>query len=67
MMEAARTMGFAARFVTSYIYVPDRDGPIGSEAALLMPGVKFTCRDRVGSNSTPPTELWATEISFEWR
>jgi Transglutaminase-like superfamily len=27
MMEAARTMGFAARFVTGYIYVPDRDGP----------------------------------------
>jgi transglutaminase-like putative cysteine protease len=27
MMEAARLMGFAARFVTGYIYVPDRDGP----------------------------------------
>jgi transglutaminase-like putative cysteine protease len=27
MMEAARSMGFAARFVTGYIYVPDRDGP----------------------------------------
>jgi transglutaminase-like putative cysteine protease len=27
MMEAARPMGFAARFVTGYIYVPDRDGP----------------------------------------
>ena len=27
MMEAARTLGFAARFVTGYIYVPDRDGP----------------------------------------
>jgi transglutaminase-like putative cysteine protease len=27
MMEAARTMRFAARFVTGYIYVPDRDGP----------------------------------------
>ncbi len=26
MMEAARSMGFAARFVTGYIYVPDRDG-----------------------------------------
>jgi transglutaminase-like putative cysteine protease len=26
-MEAARSMGFAARFVTGYIYVPDRDGP----------------------------------------
>ncbi len=27
MMEAARTLGFAARFVTGYVYVPDRDGP----------------------------------------
>jgi transglutaminase-like putative cysteine protease len=26
MMEAARSLGFAARFVTGYIYVPDRDG-----------------------------------------
>ena len=25
MMEAARSLGFAARFVTGYIYVPDRD------------------------------------------
>lgn len=28
MMEAARTLGFAARFVTGYVYVPDRDGPV---------------------------------------
>ena len=28
MMEAARVLGFAARFVTGYVYVPDRDGPI---------------------------------------
>jgi transglutaminase-like putative cysteine protease len=27
MMEAARSLGFAARFITGYIYVPDRDGP----------------------------------------
>ncbi|WGF90467.1 transglutaminase family protein [Marinivivus vitaminiproducens] len=26
MMEAVRSLGFAARFVTGYIYVPDRDG-----------------------------------------
>ncbi|WP_425628005.1 transglutaminase family protein [Agrobacterium tumefaciens] len=26
MMEAARSLGFAAKFVTGYIYVPDRDG-----------------------------------------
>ena len=27
MMEAARSLSFAARFVTGYVYVPDRDGP----------------------------------------
>jgi len=27
MMEAARMLGFAARFVTGYLYVPDRDAP----------------------------------------
>jgi transglutaminase-like putative cysteine protease len=27
MMEAARTLGLAARFVSGYIYVPDRDSP----------------------------------------
>jgi transglutaminase-like putative cysteine protease len=27
MMEAARSLGFAVRFVIGYIYVPDRDGP----------------------------------------
>jgi transglutaminase-like putative cysteine protease len=26
MMEAVRSLGFAARFVTGYIFVPDRDG-----------------------------------------
>jgi transglutaminase-like putative cysteine protease len=28
MMEAARSLGFAARFVTGYVYVPNRDGPV---------------------------------------
>jgi len=27
MMEAARSLGFAARFITGYVYVPARDGP----------------------------------------
>ncbi|MBB3393110.1 transglutaminase-like putative cysteine protease [Rhizobium sp. BK275] len=28
MMEATRSLGFAARFVTGYVYVPDRDGSV---------------------------------------
>jgi transglutaminase-like putative cysteine protease len=28
MMEAARSLGFAARFVTGYLYVAKRDGPV---------------------------------------
>jgi transglutaminase-like putative cysteine protease len=28
MMEAARSLGFAARFVTGYVYVPHRDGSV---------------------------------------
>jgi transglutaminase-like putative cysteine protease len=28
MMEAARSLGFAARFVTGYIFEPGRDGPL---------------------------------------
>ena len=27
MMEAARSLGFAARFITGYVYVPERDSP----------------------------------------
>jgi hypothetical protein len=27
MMEAARSLGFAARCLTGYVYVPERDGP----------------------------------------
>jgi transglutaminase-like putative cysteine protease len=45
MMEAVRSLGFAARFVTGYIYVPGRDGPAtlggGSTHAwcqVYMPG-----------------------------
>ena len=33
MMEAARCMGLAARFVSGYIYVPSRDRPSASQGA----------------------------------
>jgi transglutaminase-like putative cysteine protease len=63
MMEAARSLGFAARFVTGYIYVPDRDGPVrfGGED-LPMRGAKSTYPVRAGLNSTRPTASSATEI-----
>jgi transglutaminase-like putative cysteine protease len=45
MMEAARSLGFAARFITGYVYVPARDGPVrlggGSThawCAIYVPG-----------------------------
>src|SRR5260370_41761113 len=40
MMEAARALGFAARFVTGYVYVPKRDGPLrlgGSSPHACLP------------------------------
>ena len=38
MMEAARCMGLAARFVTGYIYVPSRDRPLTSQGAEYRGG-----------------------------
>lgn len=53
MIEAARSLGFAARFVTGYIYVPDRDGPawLGGEPPCMVPdlGPRFRL-DRVRSD-----------------
>ena len=61
MMEAARSLGFAARFVTGYIYVPDRDGPIrlggGSTHAwcqIYLPGsgwIEFDPTNGIVGNS----------------
>ncbi|MBY5460988.1 transglutaminase family protein [Rhizobium beringeri] len=49
MMEAARILGLAARFVTGYVYVPDRDGSTvlggGSTHAwcqIYLPGAGWT-------------------------
>ena len=51
MMEGARSLGFAARFVTGYIYVPDEMGRYGLEAAQPTRGARFTCRARAGLSS----------------
>ncbi|WP_448203662.1 transglutaminase family protein [Azospirillum sp. sgz302134] len=41
MMEAARSLGFAARFVSGYLYDPTRDGPArdGAEGGGVVGGV----------------------------
>ena len=43
MMEAARLLGFAARFVTGYVYVPSFDGPLRLGRGLnprLVPDIR---------------------------
>ena len=70
MMEAVRSLGFAARFVTGYVYVPDRDGPIRcrpAAAARPTPGARSTCPAPAGWTSTPPTASSATATSSAWR
>ena len=56
MMEAARALGLAARFVTGYLYVPDRDTgeTLISAAARLMRGAKSICPAPAGWSSIPP-------------
>ncbi|MEO7223319.1 MAG: transglutaminase family protein [Devosia sp.] len=61
MMEAARYLGFAARFVTGYIYVPARDGSkiLGGSAThawvqIFLPGagwVEFDPTNGIVGNS----------------
>ena len=62
MIEAVRSLGLAARFVSGYLHVPtpDRRATITSAAATRMPGARFTCRAPAGSSSIRPTASWAT-------
>ena len=62
MMEAVRSLGFAARFVTGYVYVPSRDSDAMRAEAPRMPGARSTCPGPVGSSSIPPMALSATGI-----
>ena len=55
MIEAARALGVAARFVSGYVYVPRGDDePSGWAAERLTPGARSICRAPDGSNSTRP-------------
>ena len=66
MMEAVRTLGFAARFVSGYLYVPARrdDGESHTSAAARpTPGARSICRAPAGSSSIPPTASSAIAIS----
>ena len=57
MIEAVRSLGLAARFVTGYLYDPalDRGGPGLPAPARPTPGSRSTCRAPAGSSSTRPT------------
>jgi phospholipase C len=49
MMEAARSLGFAARFVTGYIYVPTRDELALPHHLQLSPVSRMPTRNRIRS------------------
>ena len=70
MMEAARALGFAARFVSGYLYVPSRDCRRAiAAAARRTPGARSICPVPAGSNSIRPTALSAiaTSSGSRWR
>ena len=60
MIEAVRALGFAARFVSGYVYIPARSTSSASAAATPMPGCASICPDRAGSSSIRPTASSAT-------
>ncbi len=62
MMEAVRSLGLAARFVSGYIFSPGRR-PCRA-AARPMPGCRSICRVPAGSISIRPTASSAIAISF---
>ena len=57
MMEGARALGLAARFITGYLYDPALDAAAGgaSSPPIRMPGWRSICRARAGSSSIRPT------------
>ena len=64
MIEAARALGVAARFVSGYVYVPKgTTSPFGWAAGRRTPGARSICRARAGSSSTPRMGWSAARIS----
>ena len=58
MMEAARSLGIAARFVSGYIFVPELSGPRRPSAAgRRTPGCRRICPAPAGSISIPTNSI----------
>src|SRR6516162_9195483 len=50
MIEAVRSLGLAARFVSGYLHVPSRDGPEYAGGGSTHAWCKSICRAPAGSN-----------------
>ena len=55
MMEAVRSLGLAARFVSGYIFAPERQPRTPSAGDRRTAGCRRTCRAPDGSTSIRPT------------
>ena len=67
MMEAARSLGFAARFVTGYVYVPDRDGSARNRRwsdARMVPNLFAGIR--VGRIRSYERNSWQSRPDTRW-
>ena len=64
MMEAARLLGLAARFVSGYIFVPEVDRAAAVGGGSTHGWMQVYCRAPDGSTSTPPTASSGIETSF---
>ena len=67
MIEATRSLGLAARFVSGYIFVPGKDSGVTGGCGPVFPaprmrGCRLTCRAPAGSTSIRPTVSSETAI-----
>ena len=67
MIEAVRSLGMAARFVSGYLHIPDDDDEATWAAATRTPGLKSICLGPVGSISIHPMASLAIATSFASR